>query len=154
MTHKKGRGNKNASVKSKFKSKTAQNQDVRDHSPSPSTAEHESPAAKDTRRVRVAEPAKEAERESPSTALSVPDCEMPDHPSDNLEGSLRLGLHSAYSNELEVRLNQLETDYNNTVTSTRELLNQLEVDYTNAVASTRELLDHIAEWKEAWGSGQ
>ncbi|KAJ5279256.1 hypothetical protein N7478_004628 [Penicillium angulare] len=139
MAHKKSRSIKNAPVKGKFKGKgkgkkkaQPKAKAVRDPSPLPSVNEHDSHPTK-RKRVHSTQPVTEAEPE-PNTVLT--EYEMPDHPTDNLKGSMRLGLHSAYSRRLEERLNQLA------------------VDYTAVVTSTRELLDHIEEWKAAWGGGQ
>ncbi|KAJ5697804.1 hypothetical protein N7488_011488 [Penicillium malachiteum] len=76
--------------------------------------------------------------------------EMPEHPTDNLDGSARLGIHSVFSRELEGRINQMQAEQN----AARLAFEEAMIAIQASIHSATDVVKLVDDWKEAWEKGQ
>ncbi|KAJ5629482.1 hypothetical protein N7528_003139 [Penicillium herquei] len=84
------------------------------------------------------------------SASMEPAPEMPEHPTDNLEGSARLGIHSVFSRDLERRINQMQAEQN----AARLAFEEAMIAVQASIHSATDVVKLVEDWKEAWEKGQ
>ncbi|KAJ6036772.1 hypothetical protein N7540_001051 [Penicillium herquei] len=83
-------------------------------------------------------------------ASEEPAPQMPEHPTDNLDGSARLGIHSVFSRELEGRINQMQSEHN----AARLAFEEAMIAVQASIHSAADVVKLVDDWKEAWEKGQ
>lgn len=127
------KGSKKNAVAKPNPKKKVQDKLTNENTPSSSDG-HETRPAKRPKREHPAKPT-ETTTAAAGEASRPSWYKMPDHPTDNFEGSMRLSIHSVFSRRLE------------------DCLKKLEADYQAAVASAKAVQETVVEWKAAWESG-
>ncbi|KAJ5713474.1 uncharacterized protein N7483_010655 [Penicillium malachiteum] len=87
---------------------------------------------------------------SKRTTSVEPAPQMPEHPTNNLEGSARLGIHSVFSRELEGRINQMQAEQNAARLAFEEAMMAVQA----SIHSATDVIKLVDDWKQAWEKGQ